>query len=146
MRPVEGVYDCAHTSEHRATEDGRLSEGQILVNFNERVTRNHRALSEGGNVEVVMDWTMVIPKPDRTSQQRARRSWGRTGFAQRGTALGARGAVATARHEHHDHVISHLEIINSFAERFDHARSLVTERHWQRPRAITVDHRQVRMA
>ncbi|MNR51595.1 hypothetical protein D3C85_1712880 [compost metagenome] len=53
--------------------------------------------------------------------------------------------MPTTGHEHHDHMIARLKVADSFAQRFDHASSLMAERHGHRPRAVAIDHRKVGM-
>jgi hypothetical protein len=43
-------------------------------------------------------------------------------------------------------MITDGKVVHSVAELFDNASGFMAKRHWHRARAITVDHRQVRMA
>ena len=83
---------------------------------------------------------------DVSAEQRARIVRRASHDAGHLAVRGAPRAVTAARQERHDHTGSDCYVVDARTDFLDAARGLVAEQHRYRTNAITVDHRQVRVA
>ncbi len=67
-------------------------------------------------------------------------------LTQRRTPFAARQTLATRWDEDADHVVADRDNGNVLADRFDDPGRFMAEHHRQRPLAVTVDHRKIRVA
>ena len=141
-----GVDHRADAGQHGAAEQRGLLERQRGVDPDRRVARDHGALGEGRDPDMMVDRRAVEVQPPRAREQRPLAVGDGARLAQRRPPGAARQAMAAARHEHQDDVVALGEIAHARAERLDHACGFVTQHHRQRPRPVAVDHRQIRMA
>ena len=116
------------------------------VDLDQRAARDRRVFGEHRAAQMMVDRLADMRDAPRARQQRAGAVGGGTGLAQRRTAFGAGRAMAATGHEDHDHVVADLQVGDAFAQFLDDAGGLMAQRHRHRPRAVAVDHRQVRMA
>src|SRR5690625_4481478 len=93
----------------------------------------------------MMDLRVLTSKPNMAREQRTGRVRRGTRFAKRWPPLSARQAMPTAGDECEHHVVTHGEIVDMVAQRYDLSRCLVTERHRHGPGTIAVDHGQIRV-
>ena len=82
----------------------------------------------------------------RAGKQRACAVRRGTGFAQGRSSFRTRPAVATTRHEHHDHMIADLKVGHARTQFFDDTRRFMPERHRHRAGTRAVDDGKVGMA
>ena len=85
---------------------------------------------------MVMHLVAVAMKAALAGEQRARPVGGSSRLAQRGAAFRTRQAVSATRHEHHHDVIADVEVLDTWSELLNHARSFVAEDHRRGPRAV----------
>src|SRR4029453_1928439 len=95
---------------------------------------------------MVMDVLAIAMEPAPARKQRTCTVCGGTRLTQRGSTFSARQTMSTARNEHHDYMVAHLEIIHARSKLLHHASGLVTKHHRGRARSITVDDGEIGMA
>src|SRR5690348_13323450 len=97
------------------------------------MTRDDDRLGESSNTHVVMQDGAVATQTRTSTEELSRAVGDHTRFAQGGAAFGAGRAMTATRHEHHDDMIALLEIVDTGAERFDHAGRFMADHDRQRP-------------
>jgi hypothetical protein len=102
--------------------------------------------SEGGAAEVMVNRALGIREADSAAQESTTAVCGCARLTEGGPPLTAVRAVAAAWHEDHDDVIAELNAGDTLAERLDYSRCFMTEHHGDRPRPVSIDDGQVRVA
>jgi hypothetical protein len=88
----------------------------------------------------------IAMEPSLTGKQRTCTIRRGTRLTQRRSTFGARQTMSTARNEHHDYMVAHLEIIHARSKLLHDASGLVTKHHRGRTRSITIDDGEIGMA
>src|SRR5215470_11864430 len=95
---------------------------------------------------MVMNVLAIAMEPSLARKQRTCTIRGGTRLTQRGSTFSAGQTMSTARNEHHDYMVAHLEIIHARSKLLYDASGLVTKYHRGRARSITIDDGEIRMA
>ncbi len=140
------VQHRADAGQHRAAQKGRLVERDRLVDLHAGGLGDDCVIREGRDADMVVHMLARDRDAFRSGDQAAlaRRDGGR--LAKRRPPLGAGHAMAAGRREDENDVIARREASDMRADRLDHARRLMAQRHGHVARAVAVDDGQVRVA
>jgi hypothetical protein len=142
-----GVHHRPHPGHHRASEQGRLLQGDLRIDSDQGFLGGHGETGEGGDAQMMVEGLpRGVPEAPRSAEQRSGRVRPVAVLAQDGAADGAVEAPAAHGDEGEDHVVPRPQLMDARADLPHDPGSLVAQDHRHGPRPGAIDHREVRMA
>ena len=144
---TRGIDHGTRASHHRAAENCRVIQRDVLVNLHRGTPRHHGELGEKRQAAIVIDIGTIKP-PDAlgTTYQRTRRARRIAARANIGPTPRAITASAAGRSENRDHVIAGLQIRHTRPAFTHNAGTLMANDNRQGARALVFDGGKIRMA